>query len=70
MNNIKFGNVLVTISCLSVLARACAMSELQAGLFRLGLLNGLETESLQSESFCEQIFQETHDKKVRSSDHP
>ena len=35
MNNIQFGNLLVTIHWLSVLDRACAMGKLQAGLFRL-----------------------------------
>ena len=45
-----FGNLLVTIPELSVLDRACAIDKLQAGLFRLGLLNCLETESLQPES--------------------
>ena len=61
IKNITFSNLLATISRLSVLDGACAMGELQAGLFRLGLLNGLETKNLQSES-CEKV-QETHDHK-------
>ena len=52
MNSIKFGNLLVTISRLSVLDRAC------------------EAESLQSESCCENKFQETHEKDRSCSGHP
>ena len=53
-----------------MLDRACAMGELQAVLIKLGLLNSLETESLESES-CEYKFQETHGKKdINCSGHP
>ena len=51
MNNLTFGNLLVTISRLFVFDRACVMGKLQAASFRLALLNGLETESMVRELF-------------------
>ena len=66
----QFGNSLVTSSWISVLDRTCTMGKLQAVLLRQGLLNGLESESLHSESCCENKFQETHDKARRRSGHP
>ena len=52
MSDMKFDNLLVTMSRPSVLDIDRVVRKLEAGLFRLGLLNVMEPESLQSER-CE-----------------